>query len=96
MELLRNYGIGCVVIVAVLFKPLITFYKYRKDNLTFVMLVAYFAYMLVAGTNPLLISSTGMMMVLSAYSYEWMLLHDGIGGGMSVSGGKRDGEAGTL
>ena len=96
MELLRNYGIWCVVIVAVLFKPLVTFYKYRKDNLTFVMLVAYFAYMLVAGTNPLLISSTGMMMVLSAYSYEWMLLHNGVGGGVAVSGGKKNGDSGSL
>jgi hypothetical protein len=29
----------------------------------------YIAYLFIAGTNPLLISSTGMLMVLSAYSY---------------------------
>ncbi|WP_303176467.1 ligase [Paraprevotella xylaniphila] len=73
VELLRNYGIWCIGILAVILKPLYTFYQYKEDNLTFVMMVSYLAYLFVAGTNPLLISSTGMLMVLSAYSYEWRL-----------------------
>ena len=73
VELIRNYGIWCIGILAVILKPLYTFYQYRRDNLTFVMMVSYLAYLFVAGTNPLLISSTGMLMVLSAYSYERIL-----------------------
>ena len=74
VELLRNYGIWSLLIMAVILKPLLTFYRERRDNLTFVIMICYVGYLLVAGTNPLLISSTGMLMVLSAYSYECKLL----------------------
>ena len=39
------------------------------------MLFSYVAYLLIAGTNPLLLSSTGMLMVLSAYSYDCKFLN---------------------
>lgn len=74
VELLRNYGLFCLLILVVVLKPLYTFYRFRKHNLTLVLMAAYVAYLLVAGTNPLLISSTGMLMILTAYSYEQKLL----------------------
>ncbi len=74
MELLRNYGLWCIFILAVVLKPLCTFYKYRDNNFTFVIMASYLAYLFIAGTNPLLISSTGMLMILSAYSYEQVII----------------------
>lgn len=73
LELLRNYGILCLPLLYVFFKPIKTFYKYKKNDLTFVFLLTYIAYLFIAGTNPLLISSTGMLMILSAYSYEYTI-----------------------
>ncbi len=74
MELFRNYGLFCVLLLAVIMEPLYTMYRYRKWGQTFVIMAAYVAYLLIAGTNPLLLSSTGMLMILSAYSYKHQLL----------------------
>lgn len=73
VELVRNYGIWCVLFLAVVLNPIRTFFKYRKDSYTFGIMGTYVAYLLIAGTNPLLISSTGMLVVLSAYSYAEIL-----------------------
>lgn len=71
LELIRNYGILCLVIVFVFVKPLITLWKYRNTHdFTFCMFWTYLAYLLIAGTNPLLMSSTGMATLIMAYSYE--------------------------
>lgn len=71
LELLRCLGIFAVLIIYVFWKPLFTFWKYRNDNdFNYCMFWTYLAYLLIAGTNPLLISSTGMITLLMAYSYE--------------------------
>ncbi len=70
LELLRCYGLFSIIIVGVFCKPLFTIWKYRKDKFTLSVFWAYLAYLLIAGTNPLLISSTGMIMLLMTYSYE--------------------------
>lgn len=70
LELVRNFGIFSIVIIAVFAKPLVTFWKYKSDNLTHSVFWAYTAYLLIAGTNPLLLSSTGMAVLLIAYSYS--------------------------
>lgn len=75
LELLRNYGIFCLFILFVIVKPLVPMMKNRDDNYTFGIAGAYFAYLLVAGTNPLLISSTGMIVILAVYAYVNRMRH---------------------
>lgn len=69
LELLRNYGLFSLPILAVFVYPLIRLYRHRRDTLTQGILFTYIVYLLIAGTNPLLLSSTGMIMILSAYAY---------------------------
>ncbi len=71
LELLRCFGVFSLGIVFVFFKPLVTFWKQRNtDDFTYCMFWAYLAYLVIAGTNPLIMSSTGMITLLMAYSYE--------------------------
>lgn len=70
LELIRSFGIFSIVIVAVFAYPLVILWRNRNDKFTFCMFWTYVAYMLIAGTNPLLLSSTGMMSLLIAYSYS--------------------------
>jgi hypothetical protein len=70
IELVRYFGVFSLIIIGVFYKPLVSLWKYSKSN-DFVkcMFWAYLAYLLIAGTNPLMLSSTGMIMLLMAYSY---------------------------
>lgn len=69
LELLRNYGLLSLPILGVFAYPLVRLYRYRHDPFTQGVFFTYVVYLLIAGTNPLLLSSTGMLMILSAYSY---------------------------
>lgn len=70
LELLRNYGLFCLPIMYVLLRPIFTLIKLalRHDS-ALAILVTYIIYLVIAGTNPLLFSSTGMLIILSVYSY---------------------------
>ncbi len=70
LELLRQYGLFCLPILFVLAYPFADMWRRRRDNFCFGIMGTYLAYLLVAGTNPLLIGSTGMIMILCAYSYN--------------------------
>ncbi len=71
LELIRCYGVFSLLIIYVFWHPLYTFWHFREiDNFTYCVFWTYLAYLLIAGTNPLLLSSTGMIMLLMAYSYE--------------------------
>lgn len=71
LDLIRNYGVFSLIIVFVFAKPIFSFWKYRKqDDFNYCMFWSYLVYLLIAGTNPLLMSSTGMIVLLMAYSYE--------------------------
>jgi hypothetical protein len=70
LELIRWFGLCSLLIIGVFFRPLLTFWKHRSDALTFSLLWTYAAYLVIAGTNPLMLSSTGMIMLLTAYSYQ--------------------------
>lgn len=71
LDLLRCYGVLSLLIIYVFAKPLITFWKKRNDDdMIYCVFWSYLAYMLIAGTNPLLLSSTGMITLLMVYSYE--------------------------
>ena len=54
----------------VLLRPIFTLIKLalRHDS-ALAILVTYIIYLVIAGTNPLLFSSTGMLIILSVYSY---------------------------
>ena len=69
IEIFRRYGLLALPILAVIFAPLKPLIINNKDNITFGILWVYITYIFVAGTNPLLFSSTGMIMVLMAYCY---------------------------
>lgn len=69
LELLRAFGLGALLILAVMLWPLWRLWPLRRDPLTAGIIVAYCGYLLVAGTNPLLMSSTGMLVLLMIYSY---------------------------
>ncbi len=69
IELIRQYGLFSLLILFTLLYPLRSMWKHRKDSFCFGIMGTYVAYLLVAGTNPLLISSTGMQVLLCAYSF---------------------------
>lgn len=71
LELVRYFGVFSLIIIWVFYKPLISLWTYSKnDPFVRCMFWAYFAYLLIAGTNPLMLSSTGMIMLLMAYSFS--------------------------
>lgn len=69
LELLRTFGLFSLPILLVMLYPLRRLYVLRQSPIVFSMFVAYCEYLLVAGTNPLLLNSTGMLMLLIMYSY---------------------------
>lgn len=70
LELLRNYGVLCLPILYVIVLPLLKLIKNSsKYDSALAIASAYFIYLIIAGTNPLLLSSTGMLVILTAYSY---------------------------
>ena len=73
VELIRNYGIFSLMVFVMIFIPLFKLLKYRSQDRVFGVMGAYLGFLFIAGTNPLLLSSTGMIVILSAYSYVYQL-----------------------
>ncbi len=69
LDLLRYYGLFSLLIIGVLLWPLRTLWRNRHRECVVGMMGAYVAFLFIAGTNPLLVSSTGMIVVLAIYSY---------------------------
>lgn len=70
IELFRVYGLFSFLILAVVLHPLYRLWRYlRLSSKVFGIWMTYIAYLFIAGTNPLLLSSTGMIMILAIYSY---------------------------
>ncbi len=70
LELLRQYGLFALLVLFAILYPFKSMWQHRRDSYCFGLMGTYFAYLLVAGTNPLLFSSTGMILVLCAYSHN--------------------------
>lgn len=72
LELLRNYGIlFSAPILYVILSPLFALLKMvNRDEMALVISLSYTLYLIIAGTNPLLISSTGMLVLLFVYNYR--------------------------
>ncbi len=68
IELLRWCGVSCVFIFLTLLYPLAAFRRLR-DKCSVGVLLTYAVFLIIAGTNPLIVSSTGMAVILMAYSY---------------------------
>lgn len=72
MELWRNYGVFALLILYVYLRPLLSLLRsaYKNDE-ALVIALTYVIYLVIAGTNPLLLSSTGMAVLLTVYSCAW-------------------------
>jgi hypothetical protein len=72
-ELIRWFGIFCAgIIVFIYVFPLYIFYRKRKilsDSLP--IRIGYLFYLFIAGTNPLLLGSNGLLAMLVMYSYAF-------------------------
>lgn len=77
IELIRYFGIfGAIYIVLIYLYPIIVIWKKRfLLQYAFPIISGYILYLLIAGTNPLLINSTGMLALLVAYSYAYSPLY---------------------
>lgn len=70
IELVRNFGAFSLLIMAMMFYPLYVLGRNMRGNIRLITTFgAYVAYLFIAGTNPLLISSTGILVILSIYSF---------------------------
>jgi len=69
-ELLRVFGIP-VTLLLLLFMiyPLVYLYGKKKISVPKYPIIAYIAYLFIVGTNPLLVSSTGMLVIITMYSF---------------------------
>lgn len=72
LEILRMFGIiGASVVIILFVLPLYLIYKKRKIlKYWFPLFLGYLLYLFVGGTNPLLLGSTGMIVLIAAYSYS--------------------------
>lgn len=77
IELIRYFGIfGAIYIVLIYLYPIIVIWKKRfLLQYAFPIISGYILYLLIAGTNPLLINSTGMLALLVVYSYAYNPLY---------------------
>lgn len=70
LDLLRTFGFPVTILFLILLLyPIMYLFKNGYWQIYSSAIVAYLAYLFIAGTNPLLISSTGMIAVLVAYSF---------------------------
>ena len=69
LEILRICGLFSVGIFYILIYPFYYLKGFLKDKFTFGIAVSYFVFLLVAGTNPMLIGSSGMSVMLMIYCF---------------------------
>ncbi len=69
IEILRNYGLMALGFLAVYTYPLFILFRHRNNNYNWGLGLTYLAFLLVAGTNPFLLSSQGTSMLWMMYSY---------------------------
>lgn len=75
LDLVRYCGVFAILVVVVFWKPLVNLWRHRNEHkFVHCMFWAYLAFLLIAGTNPLILSSTGIVMLLMAYSFESMVV----------------------
>lgn len=72
-EFARMFGIiTTILLIIVYFYPLFKAYKRRNEmKYAFPFIIAYLIYLLIGGTNPLLIGSNGTLALIYGYNYVW-------------------------
>lgn len=70
LDLIRWFGIPLtIVIFVILLYPVLQMYFSRTRHLNNrYIIIAYWGYLFIVGTNPLLVSSTGMLVIVIMYS----------------------------
>ena len=69
MELWRNFGVFAFFIIYTFLYPLVSLCRAAlKNDEALVLAITYIVYLVIAGTNPLLLSSTGMLVLLTMFS----------------------------
>lgn len=66
MDLIKNYGVvGTLLMISMLCVPILNLINNKKIDLfqKYILFWGYVAYLFIAGTNPLLISSTGFILI---------------------------------
>lgn len=72
IELLRTCGIiGTALVLLMIIHPLWQMRRCYENSEALGVCISYVMFIFIAGTNPLLISSTGMTVMLIIYSYAW-------------------------
>lgn len=73
LDLIRWFGIPFTVIILFIYLyPVRVIYSKRKNlEYSSALIISYLLYLVIAGSNPLLISSTGMLALLVMYSYAF-------------------------
>ena len=73
IEIFRMFGLfGFFYVLFLFFFPLFIIFKYRNIfEDAFPMMLGYLLYLIVGGTNPLLLGSTGMIVLLVTYSFYY-------------------------
>lgn len=70
IEMLRKYGlVGAACIMTFVLYPFRVLLPRIQRDEVLGFSIAYLAYLLISGTNPLLLGSTGMLVLLMVYSY---------------------------
>lgn len=70
LELIKSFGmIGTLIILAVIIFPIFKIYLNNNYDIVYKwsFVMGYFAYLFIAGTNPLLIGSTGFTVIMVVY-----------------------------
>ena len=72
-EFIRMFGIGTTLLLVFFYSfPIYKIYRRRSElEYSFAFSLAYFIYLLVAGTNPLLIGSNGTLALICSYNYAY-------------------------
>ncbi|MBD3749611.1 MAG: hypothetical protein IE931_08950 [Sphingobacteriales bacterium] len=70
LDLIRWFGIPITLIFLLLILYPVIYLSSNKliNNKNSNLIIAYFSYLFIAGTNPLLVSSTGMLAIITMYS----------------------------
>lgn len=75
LEILRMCGVYSVGIFYLLLYPVLYIKKFFKYDSSMGIIIAYIFYLVVAGTNPMLINSSGMCVMMMIYSYLSIVLN---------------------
>lgn len=68
-EILRVYGLFGIPLMCVIIYPIYKLWKHRKYGLVYSMIWSYIVFLVSAGTNPKLLNTAGMIVVVVMYSF---------------------------